>query len=214
MASNDTGVIDRTKEEFNRHFMTHSIEFHVFVLALLLAFIWVVYITLYNARLCGWLLTLLVSRFMPKGTQLRFGSFTFSALGGKILFRDVHYITTDYAVRIGDGYLLFRYWLPYLSDADPSNETVLPDTEANLSGARQGNSASAGTSLGDRMKSTLRCANRQGKTRVKAVINCFDLHIFNRSETYTRLFQLFGIDDPRWTVPPKPTFDNSQPPAE
>jgi len=36
------------------------------------------------------------------------GSFSISILGGKIMFRDVHYITFDYSLRIQYGYAIFR----------------------------------------------------------------------------------------------------------
>lgn len=42
------------------------------------------------------------------------GSFTLSALSGKIMFRDIVYITTDYSIRIQDGWLIFRWWRSYV----------------------------------------------------------------------------------------------------
>lgn len=42
------------------------------------------------------------------------GSITFNALSGKIMFRDIVYINYDYAVRIQDGYLIFRWWRSYV----------------------------------------------------------------------------------------------------
>jgi hypothetical protein len=42
------------------------------------------------------------------------GSFTLSALSGKIMFRDIVYITTDYSFRIQDGWLIFRWWRSYV----------------------------------------------------------------------------------------------------
>lgn len=42
------------------------------------------------------------------------GSFTLCALSGKIMFRDVAYITTDYSARVQDGYLVFRWWRSYI----------------------------------------------------------------------------------------------------
>lgn len=29
------------------------------------------------------------------------------------MFRDVLYVTTDYSLRIHDGYAIFRWWRPY-----------------------------------------------------------------------------------------------------
>lgn len=42
------------------------------------------------------------------------GSVTLSALSGKIMFRDIVYITTDYSFRIQDGWLIFRWWRSYV----------------------------------------------------------------------------------------------------
>lgn len=42
------------------------------------------------------------------------GSFTWNVLAGKIMFRDVSYITYDYAIRVQDGYLIFRWWRSYV----------------------------------------------------------------------------------------------------
>lgn len=42
------------------------------------------------------------------------GSFTLNALSGKIMFRDIVYITTDYSFRIQDGWLIFRWWRSYV----------------------------------------------------------------------------------------------------
>lgn len=42
------------------------------------------------------------------------GSFTVNVLSGKIMFRDVVYITHDYSVRVQDGYLIFRWWRSYV----------------------------------------------------------------------------------------------------
>ena len=42
------------------------------------------------------------------------GSFTLCALSGKIMFRDIAYITTDYSLRIQDGWLIFRWWRSYV----------------------------------------------------------------------------------------------------
>lgn len=37
-----------------------------------------------------------------------------NALSGKIMFRDVVYITEDSTIRIQDGYLIFRWWRAYV----------------------------------------------------------------------------------------------------
>jgi len=35
-------------------------------------------------------------------------------LSGKIMFRDVVYITYDYTVRVQDGWMIFRWWRAYV----------------------------------------------------------------------------------------------------
>lgn len=42
------------------------------------------------------------------------GSFTVCALSGKIMFRDIVYITEDYTIRVQDGWLIFRWWRSYV----------------------------------------------------------------------------------------------------
>lgn len=37
-----------------------------------------------------------------------------NALSGKIMFRDVVYMTEDSTIRIQDGYLIFRWWRAYV----------------------------------------------------------------------------------------------------
>ena len=42
------------------------------------------------------------------------GSFSVSVLSGKIMFRAVHYITEDFSVRIEYGWIIFKWWRPYV----------------------------------------------------------------------------------------------------
>jgi hypothetical protein len=46
-------------------------------------------------------------------------------LSGKIMFRDVVYISHDYTVRVQDGWLIFRWWRAYVpkdvSEGKPGN---------------------------------------------------------------------------------------------
>lgn len=53
--------------------------------------------------------------FINSNTYYLFlGSFTLSVLSGKIMFRDIVYITTDYSIRVQDGWLIFRWWRSYV----------------------------------------------------------------------------------------------------
>ena len=40
------------------------------------------------------------------------GSFSISVLSGKIMFRDMQWITEDYSVRVQLGLAIFRWWRP------------------------------------------------------------------------------------------------------
>lgn len=95
---------------------------------------WVVYIAYYNSRVIGYVITRLLNKFVIRDGYVKVGkqrgsyhieekpiqslnisgSFTLCALSGKIMFRDVVYVTTDYSVRIQDGWLIFRWWRSYV----------------------------------------------------------------------------------------------------
>ena len=60
------------------------------------------------------------------------GSFAFSILSGKIMFRDVHYITEDFAVRIQDGFLILRWWRPYIYKEITEGKNSYTYQEANF----------------------------------------------------------------------------------
>lgn len=50
-----------------------------------------------------------------------------NALSGKIMFRDVVYITEDSTIRIQDGYLIFRWWRAYVPKdvSEGKNQDIL-----------------------------------------------------------------------------------------
>lgn len=82
--------------------------------SLAFAISWVTYITYYNSRLVGFIITKIVNRFLIKEGYFKLGSFTLNALSGKIMFRDFVYITHDFTIRVQDGYLIFRWWRSYV----------------------------------------------------------------------------------------------------
>ncbi|XP_031778307.1 transmembrane protein KIAA1109 isoform X11 [Nasonia vitripennis] len=92
---------------------------------------WVIYIAYYNSRVIGYILTKLLNRFIGKDSYFKIGSFTLCALSGKIMFRDVAYITTDYSVRVQDGYLIFRWWRSYVPK-DVSEDLSHSDTRLSV----------------------------------------------------------------------------------
>ena len=56
---------------------------------------------------------------------------SWSVLPGKVMFRDIAYITTDYTVRVQDGFLIFRWWRKYVPK-DASEDLSHSDTRASL----------------------------------------------------------------------------------
>lgn len=60
----------------------------------------------------GIVITKLLNHFI-RDANVRCGSFSFSVLSGKLMFREIAYITEDYTLRIHDCWLVFRYWRPF-----------------------------------------------------------------------------------------------------
>ncbi|KAM9476517.1 bridge-like lipid transfer protein family member 1 isoform 2-T2 [Clarias gariepinus] len=88
---------------------------------------WIIYLTYYNSRNIGLILTLIINRFHKNG-YIHIGSFSFSVLSGKVMFRDVYFINKDMSIRIQDGFLIFRWWKMYnpkQKQHDPKAETRL-----------------------------------------------------------------------------------------
>ncbi|RWS10976.1 uncharacterized protein B4U79_15895 [Dinothrombium tinctorium] len=135
---------------------------------LLLLMIWFTYILYYNSRLFGYILTKIVNHIIfPKylfydhksncRPYFKVGSFSLSAISGKIMFRDVIYVTPDYSVRIQDGWFIFRWWIPY------------------------------------KPKDVRKCDFSHCEARISVLLNGFELHIYNRSQLYSRLEKVFNI---------------------
>jgi hypothetical protein len=109
-----------------------------FFFSLFCTIFWVVYITFYSSRITGLLVTKVVNHFFKDGyikigkksifkrkaevylmqmkniTSFFSGSLSFSVLSGKIMFRDVSYITEDCSYRVQDGWIIFRWWRTYV----------------------------------------------------------------------------------------------------
>ncbi|VDI02120.1 Hypothetical predicted protein [Mytilus galloprovincialis] len=88
-------------------------KWYWFFLSIVLAQIWVIYLTFYNSRVVGLILTAVINRFTNFG-HIRLGSLSFSVLSGKIMFRDVHLITEDFTMRIQNGWIIFKWWRPFI----------------------------------------------------------------------------------------------------
>lgn len=124
--------------------------------SLVSAIFWVVYITFYNSRVIGYIITKLANRFLVKGAYFKIGSFTLNPLAGKIMFSDIVYINFDYTARIQDGYIIFRWWRYY----------VPKDVSEDLS---------------------------HSDTRLSMMLNGLELHVYNRSDLYSKLEKTFGM---------------------
>ncbi|XP_014476117.1 PREDICTED: uncharacterized protein KIAA1109 isoform X1 [Dinoponera quadriceps] len=99
--------------------------------SLVSAISWIIYIAYYNSRVTGYILTKLLNRFVIRDGYVKVGSFTLNALSGKIMFRDIVYITTDYSFRIQDGWLIFRWWRSYVPK-DVSEDLSHSDTRLSV----------------------------------------------------------------------------------
>ncbi|XP_076066750.1 transmembrane protein KIAA1109 homolog tweek isoform X4 [Oratosquilla oratoria] len=131
-------------------------SFLYLLLSVVLTMAWMIYVVLYNSRVTGCILTTICRRLVKSG-NLSIGSFSFTMLSGKVMFRDIVYVTEDYTIRVVDGLLIFRYWLPYFKK-----------------------------NLSDDMS---HCDHR-----VWIELNGPELHVYNRSNLYSNLENLFGLE--------------------
>ncbi|XP_060850802.1 bridge-like lipid transfer protein family member 1 isoform X1 [Rhopalosiphum padi] len=99
--------------------------------SLISGMVWVIYITYYNSRVTAYIVTRLLTRFYATKGYLSIGSFTVCALSGKIMFRDIIYITEDYTIRVQDGWLIFRWWRSYVPK-DVSEDLSHSDTRLSV----------------------------------------------------------------------------------
>uniref|UniRef100_A0AAQ6IKS7 Bridge-like lipid transfer protein family member 1 C-terminal domain-containing protein n=1 Tax=Anabas testudineus TaxID=64144 RepID=A0AAQ6IKS7_ANATE len=105
----------------------HDSNFIWLLVATILSCGWIIYLTYYNSRNIGLILTLIINRLYKDG-YIHIGSFSFSVLSGKVMFRDVYFINQDMSIRIQDGFLIFRWWKMYnpkQKQHDPKAETRL-----------------------------------------------------------------------------------------
>ncbi|XP_065153130.1 bridge-like lipid transfer protein family member 1 isoform X4 [Paramisgurnus dabryanus] len=133
----------------------HNSNFVWLLVATIMSCGWIIYLTYYNSRNIGFILTLIINRLYKKG-YIHIGSFSFSVLSGKVMFRDVYYVNEDMSIRIQDGLLIFRWWKLY----NPKQKQHDPKAE----------------------------------TRLYVTFNGFEFHVYNRTEVYARLQEIFGLD--------------------
>lgn len=154
---------------------------------LLMSLVWVTYCVYYNSRVVAYIVTLvmnglIIPRYFDGGQKskgkkcepiyVRFGSLSISFISGKMMFRDVVLATSDYSLRVQDGLLIFRWWLPYAP------------------------------------KDVRRTDLSHSDSRLGIVLNGFELHIYNRSQLYSRLEKVFNLP-PRMFASADQTDDES-----
>eukprot|EP00794_Sanderia_malayensis_P007184 gene7184-7990_t len=126
--------------------------------------IWLFFITFFNSRLLGLIVTKLINKFyMDEDSYFGLGAFSFSLLSGKIMFRDLKYITKDYSIRVVDGFAIFSWWLKYIPDDSEEYHGILRHSEENDSSLN----------------------------RLTIQLNGFECHLYNRSSVYDRLQEIF-----------------------
>ncbi|XP_036089345.1 transmembrane protein KIAA1109 homolog isoform X3 [Rousettus aegyptiacus] len=130
---------------------------------------WIIYLTYYNSRNVGLILTLVLNRLYKHG-YIHIGSFSFSVLSGKVMVREIYYITEDMSIRIQDGFIIFRWWKMY----NPKQKQHDPKAE----------------------------------TRLYITVNDFEFHVYNRSDLYGRLQEMFGLEPT--IIPPKKEDDKTR----
>ena len=69
--------------------------------------VWVCYVIFYHSRLVGYIITKIVNYLFIKNGYFKIGSFSFASISGKIMFRDLVYVTEDYTLRVQDGWFVF-----------------------------------------------------------------------------------------------------------
>jgi hypothetical protein len=104
-------------------------NFFLLLGAFLLFILWTVFAVYFFSRVVGLIVGTVLKRLLPfmlgndqKLEHLSIGSFSVSLLAGKIMFRNVLYITGDYVVKINDGWLIFSYWRLVPKKAEASVE--------------------------------------------------------------------------------------------
>ncbi|TRY60510.1 hypothetical protein DNTS_001480 [Danionella cerebrum] len=137
---------------------------------------WIIYLTYYNSRNIGLVLTLIINRLYKNG-YIHIGSFSLSVLSGKVMFRDVYFINEDMSIRIQDGLLIFRWWKLYNPKQKLHGESTNPYNRP----------------VGK--------THPKAETRLYVTVNGFEFHVYNRTGLYARLQETFGLDPT--LIPPK-----------
>ncbi|XP_040563283.1 bridge-like lipid transfer protein family member 1 [Lepeophtheirus salmonis] len=110
-------------------------NFALFMCSLGFGIIWISYITFFNSRVVGSILTRLANKLMgckPEEGYIKIGSLSWSVLSGKVMFREAIYMTPDYTLRIQDGFIIFRWWRSYVPKNVVEEDLSHSDTRLSL----------------------------------------------------------------------------------
>ena len=143
------------------------------------------------------------------------GSFAISVLAGKVMFRDVHYVTENYSLRIQLGYAIFRWWRPLIAKEINEGRPSCVDFCCEKVEDKKWKRSLMKSILHTKCKifstyHTLFCLlsdMSHSETRLSVCLDMFELHVFNRSGTYSRLEKMFGIDE---LIDPDPDSDGNK----
>ncbi|KAI6182660.1 FSA-C domain-containing protein [Aphelenchoides bicaudatus] len=117
-------------------------NFFLLLGALLLFVFWGVFAVYFFSRIVGLIVGTLLKRLLPfmlgneqKLEHFSIGSFSVSLLAGKIMFRNVLYVTGDYVIKINDGWIIFSYWrfVPKKSEASLEKTRGLQTSRLHIS---------------------------------------------------------------------------------
>jgi hypothetical protein len=150
-----------------------SFSFEGFLTWTVVTAAWIYYLIFFNSRLWGFVVTLIL-RKISTGADIRVGSLTVSILAGKVVFRDVKYVTTDFSLRIVDGVVIYRWWKRFSCQRDYSRQDPAPDRD---------NESQDGIRC--TWQSSLDCP-------VKVVLNGFEFHAYNGTGLYSNLESIFN----------------------
>ncbi|XP_065578984.1 bridge-like lipid transfer protein family member 1 isoform X2 [Artemia franciscana] len=94
--------------------------------SLLLAVIWLLFLVFYSSRVYGHLLTKILNKFILSSGYLSLDSISWNFLAGKLMFKNLVYVTEDFSIRVQDGFTIFKWWRPFVPEgASEGHHTFL-----------------------------------------------------------------------------------------
>lgn len=171
--------------------------------------LWIFYISLINSHVFGWLLTQLINHFLLRfiwGTDAFFkvSAISVSILTGRVVIRDLRFVTPDFRVRICDGVFVFKWWRTYRRNKGTWC------TDMRLLWYRHIVRKSPPDNLVSAANASIAFSQPSSRPNSRASIHIhgFDIHFINRSQVYSRLIHFFNLEDTRWNLKEQ---DNTSP---